>query len=41
MSNYDIEEEEVKYLCNCGAIIKKSKMMKHLISKGHLDFVII
>ena len=39
MSNYDIEEE-VKYLCNCGAIIKKSYMKRHLISKRHLDFVI-
>lgn len=35
------EEEDVKYLCNCGAIIKKKNMNKHLTSKRHLDFVIL
>jgi hypothetical protein len=40
MSNYYIEED-IKYLCNCGAIVKKSKMNKHLITKHHLNFVIL
>lgn len=35
------DEEDVKYLCDCGAIIKKKDMKKHLTSKRHLYFVIL
>lgn len=47
MSNYIIkdiikmEEEDIKYLCDCGAIIKKINMETHVKTKRHLQFVIL
>lgn len=35
------EEDDVKYLCDCGAIIKKKDIEKHIKTKRHLDFVIL
>ena len=47
MSNYIIKdiikmkEEDVKYLCDCGAIIKKNHMEAHIKTNRHLKFLIL